>query len=107
MGFFAGSTVELRRHMLAADGFEPPFCISREPIVFGPLKRPMGKGRRGKLLAEAALPLSYPECFRGSDSNRQQAIIHNFGPSIERGQEIDRGVARCAAVTLPPLNPLA
>ena len=31
--------------------------ILREPIVFGPLKRRMGKGRRGKLLAEAALPI--------------------------------------------------
>jgi hypothetical protein len=46
------------------------------------MKTLMGKGRRGKLLAEAALPLSYCPNQRGrSDSNRQQAIIHNFGPT--------------------------
>ncbi len=33
------------------------------------------------LLAEAALPLSYPESIRGLDSNQQHAITHNCGPS--------------------------
>ena len=36
------------------------------------------------LLAEAALPLSYPECVQGLDSNQQHAITHNFGPSEKR-----------------------
>jgi hypothetical protein len=53
----------------------------------------MGKGRRGKLLAEAALPLSYcPIQWDRSDSNRQQAIIHNFGPSKDPTDKKRTGV---------------
>ena len=55
--------------------------------------------------------MSYcPIWWSRSDSNRQHAITHNFGPSKcwhpaskRGGQESDCGIARCACVT-PPRN---
>jgi hypothetical protein len=51
-------------------------------MFFGPQKAGWARDAVELLLAEAALPLSYPEFLRGLDSNQQHAITHNFGPSM-------------------------